>query len=75
MLGKRNILNNDHLNKQSRRKYARIYYIIEDVADAINKDVLYGINNLVFILISYDLAVNDLIYEVLWKEVVNIELN
>ena len=64
-MGKRNILNNDYLNKQSRRKYARIYYIIEDIADAINKNILYDINNPVLILISYDLVVNDLIYGIL----------
>ena len=59
MLGKRNTLNNDYLDKQSRRKYARVYYITEDITNAINKDILYDINNLVFIPISFDLAVND----------------
>ena len=65
MLGKRNILNNDYLNKQSRRKYAYIYYITEDIANVINKDILYSINNPVFILINYDLAVNDPIHGIL----------
>ena len=65
MLDKRNALNNDYLDKQSRRKYARIYYTIEDIADAINKNILYDINNPVSILINYDLIINDLIYETL----------
>ena len=65
MLGKRNTPNNDYLDKQSRRKYARVYYIIEDITNAINKDILYGINNPVPILISYDLIINDPIYETL----------
>ena len=37
--------------------------------------MLHDINNPVLILISYDLVVNDLIYGILWKKVVNIELN
>ena len=65
MLGKRNILNNDYLNKQFRRKYVRIYYITENIINVINKDILYGIDNSVFILINYDLVINGSIYEIL----------
>ena len=75
MLGKRNAPNNDYLDEQSRRKYARVYCTIEDIANVINKNTPHDIDNPVPILTSYDSAVNDPIYETLWKEAANTELN
>ena len=75
VLGKRSAPHDDHPDEQSQRKFSRVYCTAEDATDAVDKDILHGIDNPVPIPTSYDSAVNDPIYGAAWKEVTDIEID
>ena len=60
----------DYIDKL-KRKSARIYYIIKDEVSAYtNNTTNYKINNPILIPIFYRSAVDDPIYDAVWKEAV-----
>ena len=59
-----------------RRKSVRVYYIVEDDFNVYTNNIInHGINNPIPIPTSYQSVINDPIYDIVWKEAAQTELN